>query len=127
MAQSQGRAGMGWVRDAFSSRVLPRCQDAESGLADGQATAGHCPGVGIAGEELRAVQKFDRDEFGPLKKMYLQNMCYGSESQVLSHVRLLATPRTIARQAPLSYGISQTRILEWVSSSRGSSLWILYY
>ena len=68
MAQSQGRAGMGWVRDAFSSRVLPRCQDAESGLADGQATAGHCPGVGIAGEELRAVQKFDRDEFGPLKK-----------------------------------------------------------
>ena len=69
MAQSQGRAGMGWVRDAFSSHVLHQCQDAESGLADGQATAGHCPGVGIAGEELRAVQKFDRDEFGPSKNV----------------------------------------------------------
>ena len=29
MAQSQGQAAMGWVRDAFSGRVLPRCQDAE--------------------------------------------------------------------------------------------------
>lgn len=36
----------------------------------------HCPGAGIADEELRAVQKFDRDEFGPPKKMSLQNMCY---------------------------------------------------
>ena len=63
------------------------------GLADGQATAGHCPGVAMAREELGAVQKFDRDEFAPPpKKMYLQNMCYESESQLLSHVRLLATP-----------------------------------
>ena len=55
MAQSQGRAGVGWVREAFSSHVLPRCQDAESGLADGQARASHCPGAGIADEELGAV------------------------------------------------------------------------
>ena len=35
----------------------------------------------------------------------------------------LATPQTVARQAPLSHGVSQARILEWVapSSSRGSS------
>ena len=34
-----------------------------------------------------------------------------------------ATPRTVAHQAPLSIGILQARILEWVamSSSRGSS------
>ena len=38
------------------------------GLADGQATAGHCPGVAMAHEELGAVQKFDRDEFGPPPK-----------------------------------------------------------
>ena len=45
---------------------------------------------------------------------------------VLSHVILVqpfATPWTVARQAPLSMGILQARILEWVSmsSSRGSS------
>ena len=41
----------------------------------------------------------------------------------LSHVRLFATPWTVAHQAPLSMGILQARILEWVAmpSSRGSS------
>ena len=40
-----------------------------------------------------------------------------------SHVRLCATPWTLARQAPLSMGILQARILEGVAmpSSRGSS------
>ena len=40
-----------------------------------------------------------------------------------SHVQLFATPWTVARQAPQSMGILQTRILEWVAmpSSRGSS------
>ena len=40
---------------------------------------------------------------------------------VLSWVHLCVTPWTAAHQAPLSIGISQTRILEWVaiSSSRG--------
>ena len=56
------------------------------------------------------------------------------------HVRLFATPRTIAHQAPLSMGILQARALEWVaiSSTRGIFLtqglnphllhcrWILY-
>ena len=42
---------------------------------------------------------------------------------MLSHVQLFVTPWTVARQAPLSMGILQARILEWVvnSYSRGSS------
>ena len=42
---------------------------------------------------------------------------------VLSRVQLFSTPRTVARQAPLSMGILQARILECVAipSSRGSS------
>ena len=40
-----------------------------------------------------------------------------------SHVWLCVTPWTVAPQAPLSIGILQARILEWVAmpSSRGSS------
>ena len=40
-----------------------------------------------------------------------------------SRVQRFATPRTEAHQAPLSMGILQARILEWVAmpSSRGSS------
>ena len=42
---------------------------------------------------------------------------------VVSRIQLFATPRTVARQAPLSIGILQARILEWVAVpfSRGSS------
>ena len=44
-------------------------------------------------------------------------------AQSLSRVWLLATPWTVARQAPLSTGILQERTLEWIAmpSSRGSS------
>ena len=44
-------------------------------------------------------------------------------TQGLSHVRLFVIPWMQAHYAPLSMGIFQTRILEWVviSSSRGSS------
>ena len=40
-----------------------------------------------------------------------------------SHVQLFVTLWTVARQAPLSMGILQARLLEWVAmpSSRGSS------
>ena len=43
--------------------------------------------------------------------------------KLLSDVRLFATPWTAARQAPLSLGTPQARILEWVAMvfSRGSS------
>ena len=42
---------------------------------------------------------------------------------LLSSVQFFATPWTVAHQAPLSMGILQARILEWVTkpSSRGSS------
>ena len=42
---------------------------------------------------------------------------------VLSHIQLFATLWTVAHQAPLSMGILQARILEWIviSFSRGSS------
>ena len=49
-------------------------------------------------------------------------MCYDDLSHsVVSH--FFATPWTVAHQAPLSMGILQARILEWVAmpSSRGSS------
>ena len=44
-------------------------------------------------------------------------------AQSLSHVRLFVTPWTVSHQAPLSMGILQARILEWVAmpSSRGTS------
>ena len=44
-------------------------------------------------------------------------------AKMLSHVWLFATQWTVARQAALSMGILQARILEWVAmpSSRGSS------
>ena len=47
----------------------------------------------------------------------------GGVHMLLSHVRLFATLWTVARQAPLSKGILQARILEWVviPFSRGSS------
>ena len=50
---------------------------------------------------------------------YRQDICAWS----VSHVQLFATLQTIARQAPLSMGILQVRILEWVTIpfSRGSS------
>ena len=42
---------------------------------------------------------------------------------LISHVRLFVTPWTKARQVPLSMGILQARMLEWVAIffSRGSS------
>ena len=53
---------------------------------------------------------------------YFIHVCYAVLSD-FSHVQLCATLWTVARQAPLSMGILQARILEWVAmpSSRGSS------
>ena len=36
-------------------------------------------------------------------------------AQLLSHIQLFVTPWTVAHQAPLSMGIFQERILEWVA------------
>ena len=50
----------------------------------------------------------------------IAKMCY---AKLLSCVRLFEKPWAVAHQAPLSLGIFQARILEWVaiSFSRGSS------
>ena len=54
------------------------------------------------------------------KGINILKMCY---AQSLSHVRVFATPWTVVCHAPLSMGILQVRILEWVAmpSSRGPS------
>ena len=39
-----------------------------------------------------------------------------------SHVRVFVTPWTVARQAPLSMGILQARVLDWVAISFGALL-----
>ena len=46
-----------------------------------------------------------------------------TRAESLSRVQLYGTPWTVTQQAPLSMGILQARILEWVAfpSSRGSS------
>ena len=52
----------------------------------------------------------------------VQKCLHTSVLNHFSHVRLFATLWTVAHQAPLSVGILQARILEWVAmtSSRGS-------
>ena len=67
-----------------------------------------------------------------IKTMKLKDTCSLEEkkwwtylccSWLLSHVQLFETPWTVAHQAPLSMGILQARILEWVAmpTLRGSS------
>ena len=72
---------------------------------------------------------------------FLPECSYSITLGFCSPVWLFATSWTVARQAPLSMGLSQARILEWVaiSSSRGSfpcrsqtcisclGRWILYH
>ena len=55
--------------------------------------------------------------------MRLSSSSSSSSAQSLSCVRVSVTPRTAALQSPLSMGICQARILEWVAYpfSRGSS------
>ena len=44
---------------------------------------------------------------------------HNGENVEVSRVQLFATPWTLARQAPLSMGILQARILEWVALLQG--------
>ena len=53
------------------------------------------------------IHNFDFNEYNIFIRM-----CF---AELLSHVWLFVTPWTIACQAPLSMGILQTRILEWVA------------
>ncbi|MDP1097659.1 hypothetical protein Q6288_26585, partial [Klebsiella quasipneumoniae] len=74
------------------------------------------------------LKKKGSDSLGNLHICSLHDENHGTGSdfssvQSLSHVQLFATLRTVACQAPLSIGILQASILEWVakSFSRGSS------
>ena len=65
--------------------------------------------------ERERERKRERDGRG-LKTSQQRTDYFNKDCAVLSHsvIQLFATPRTIAPQAPLSMGILQARILEWV-------------
>ena len=52
----------------------------------------------------------------PLTNCYLSDVVQNQVSISCSVVSDSAIPRTVAHQAPLSMGIAQTRIMEWVAS-----------
>ena len=58
----------------------------------------------------------------PLARLFSMSSQFIQSVHLLGHVWPFVTPCTIARQAPLSMGVLQARILDWVSmpSSRGS-------
>ena len=69
--------------------------------------------------ELRSLQKHGSG----VPRDPSENTVHTCVLRHFSLVRLFVTLWTVARQAPLSMGIFQARILEWVAmpSSRGSS------
>ena len=71
------------------------------------------------------INSLDENTHTPTKKLraVYTNHIWKWKCQSLSHVWLFATPWIVACQAPLSTGILQARILEWVAIpfSRGSS------
>ena len=56
----------------------------------------------------------------PQRCFVLKNECLCC--RLVSHVQLCATPCTVAQQAPVSAGIFQARILEWVAISSSRDL-----
>ena len=74
----------------------------------------------LPGSSIHGIFQARVPEWGAIAFSSNQGQCC---VQSLSHVQFFATPWTVAHQAPLSMGILQTRILEWVAtpSSRGSS------
>ena len=76
-------------------------------------------GCGLSRAEIKAYSSFKLNR-GLMS--CLMNNWRGIESVSHLVIQLFATPWTLAHQAPLSMGILQARILEWVdvSSSRGS-------
>ena len=69
---------------------------------------------------LTKLENITKWQCATLRKWQAHTKCC---AQSLSRAQLFVTPWTVAHQAPLSIGILQTRILEWVamSSSTGSS------
>ena len=65
----------------------------------------------------------DKEECGPTVDKFHSIRAENQVCLVAQSCPTFVTPWTVARQAPLSMGILQARILEWVAmpSSRGSS------
>ena len=62
--------------------------------------------------EMRGVKK----NSSALRKLFSEDsMLFCAMLSHSSHVQLFGTPGTVAHQAPLSMGILQARILEWVA------------
>ena len=72
-------------------------------------------GLGEVGEELILFANNKQRRETPSLGNSFQFLCCACCAQSLSCVRLFATPQTVARQAPLSIGILQARILEWIA------------
>ena len=70
---------------------------------------------------VRGNRSMKMSNYANCRNSSFQSLLTPAES--LSHVPHFATPWTAACQVPLSIGILQARILEWVAmpSSRGSS------
>ena len=71
-----------------------------------------------------SISVCSQNYFGKFCQMSISFPSISFVVQSLSRVRLFVFPWTVAHQAPLSMGILQARILEWVAmpSSGGSSL-----
>ena len=106
--------GVGWRQDAHrlhSGATLQLAFHRHVGEA-GQAEEGPLPEIAKR-DPICSIALNRKFCFFPLRGMLRR----------FSHVQLFATSRTVACQAPLSMGILQARILEWVAmpSSRGWS------
>ena len=64
---------------------------------------------------MRAVIFSPVNEGKGEKKVEYTRVCVHVRAELLHRVRLFAIPWTVARQDPLSMGIFQERILEWVA------------
>ena len=66
-------------------------------------------------------QSFAKNQwFTSCQRKLLHSVFYSCHAKLLSHAQLFVTPWTVTHQTPLSLGILQARVLEWVaiSSSR---------
>ena len=107
-------------RDQFTEP----CAISQVGEGDSLRCTG-APAQGTISEPRERGRQFRFPEVQPrgCQAQQLKTVRCAKCAQSLSRVQPFVTPRTAARQAPLSVGVLQARILEWVAmpSSRGSS------
>ena len=131
----------GWIASRIASFFFFFLIEIQLPCGDAKACKHCCPWkvFSIVLNQINAAPHFIALRQGPIRNVLLQlgNQCKDTIWQkvrviacfslwkwkLLRQVRFFVTPWTIARQAPLSMGILQTRILERVaiSFSRGSS------